>query len=251
MTDGALSGRVALITGASRGFGRATALRFAQEGADLILNYHRAAEQAEEVARTARELGRRVVVIQADVSQQAEAVSLVARALDQFGRIDVLVNNAGVMHLKPFIESGPDTWGHEIGVNIWGVLYCTKAALPAMIERRSGRIINLSSQLAAAGGENLAVYSATKGAVTAFTKSLAREVGRYNITVNAIGPGSIGTDMNRELFDEAQTRRREAEIPVRRVGDPSDVAHAALYLASDGAAFVTGHMLMVNGGWIM
>ena len=248
---GRLDGRVALITGASRGFGRATAMLLAREGADIVLNYRAAEDDARATAAEVEQAGRRSVLIQADVADPQQADSLGRRALDEFGRVDVLVNNAGVMDVHPFATEDPAQWHTMINVNIMGTLVLTRAVLPAMIERRQGRIICLSSQLGHVGGENFSVYSGTKGFILAFTKSLAREVGQHGITVNAVCPGSILTDMNVSIFPPERQKARAAELPLRRMGETSDIAEAVLYLASDAGKFVTGTCLDVNGGATM
>ena len=248
---GRLDGRVALITGASRGFGRATAMLLAREGADIVLNYRAAEDDARATAAEVEQAGRRSVLIQADVADPQQADSLGRRALDEFGRVDVLVNNAGVMDVHPFATEDPAQWQTMINVNIMGTLVLTRAVLPAMIERKQGRIICLSSQLGHVGGENFAVYSGTKGFILALTKSLAREVGPHGITVNAVCPGSILTDMNVSIFPPERQKARAAELPLRRMGETSDIAEAVLYLASDAGKFVTGTCLDVNGGATM
>jgi len=248
---GRLTDQVAVITGASRGFGRATAMLFAREGADVVIAYRAAEREAKEVAVEVERAGRRGVAVRADVGSAADTAALAERALGAFGRVDVLVNNAGIMDVTAFATQDPATWDAMIAVNIYGTLTLTRALLPAMIARHAGRIINLSSQLGHVGGENFAVYSGTKGFVLAFTKSLAREVGRHGITVNAICPGSIITDMNRGIYPPERQKARAAELPLRRMGDPDDIARAALYLASEDGRFVTGQCLDVNGGSIM
>jgi NAD(P)-dependent dehydrogenase (short-subunit alcohol dehydrogenase family) len=248
---GRLDGAVALITGASRGFGRATAIVFAREGADIVLNYRAAEDDARATAAEVEAAGRRATIIQADVADTEQAMALGKQALDAFGKIDVLVNNAGIMDPTPFATQGPDTWHAMIDVNIMGTLVLTSAVLPSMIEQKHGRIICLSSQLGHVGGQNMAVYSGTKGFILAFTKSLAREVGPHGITVNAVCPGSILTDMNLPIYPPDRQKARAAELPLRRLGETSDVAEAVLYLASDAGKFVTGSCLEVNGGATM
>jgi NAD(P)-dependent dehydrogenase (short-subunit alcohol dehydrogenase family) len=245
---GRLDGRVALITGASRGFGRATAILLAQEGADIVLNYRAAEDEARAVGAEVEGAGRRAVIVKADLADRQQAGSLGRQALDAFGRVDVLVSNAGVMDVSPFATEDPGTWDTMIDINIMGTLVVTRAILPSMIERKQGRIICLSSQLAHVGGENFAVYSGTKGFILSFVRSLAREVGQHGITVNAVCPGSILTDMNRSIYPPERQKTRAAELPLRRLGDPSDVAEAVLYLASDAGGFMTGACLNVNGG---
>lgn len=248
---GRLDGRVALITGASRGFGRATAILLAREGADVVLNYRAAEDEARATAAEVERAGRRAALIQADVADPQQADSLGRRALEELGRVDVLVNNAGVMDFHPFATEDPAQWHTMINVNIMGTLGLTRAVLPSMIERKQGRIVCLSSQLGHVGGENLAVYSGTKGFILAFTKALAREVGPNGITVNAVCPGSILTDMNVSIFPPERQKSRAAELPLRRMGETADIAEAVLYLASDAGKFVTGTCLEVNGGATM
>ncbi len=247
-----LRGKVALITGAGRGFGYAIAERFAEAGAELALNYRGSREGCEAIAGRLKQDGRRALVVQADLADGDAIASMTQRVLEAFGRVDVLVNNAGIVIRGPFAESREPTWRSEVEVNIFGTLCVTRALLPGMIERRAGKIINLSSQVALVGGDGSAVYSGTKGFILTWTKSLAREVGRYNINVNAIGPGTIPTDMNRQVYpDEEARQRRAAEVPLRRMGHPRDVAECALFLASEASNFLTGQMLSPNGGNVM
>ena len=246
-----LTGRVALITGASRGFGRAIALLFAREGADVAVNYRAAEAEARATVGEIERCGRRAALVQADVADPEQARSLARRALDTFGRVDVLVNNAGIMDVRPFAAQGLPAWRSMIDVNVYGTLAVTHALLPSMVERRYGRIICLASQLGHVGGENFAVYSGTKGFILGFTKSLAREVGPHGITVNAVCPGSIVTDMNRAIFPPELQAARAAELPLRRLGDAVDVAEAVLFLAAESGRFVTGTCVDVNGGATM
>ncbi len=248
---GRLEGRVALITGASRGFGRATALLLAREGADMVLSYRSGEAEAKAVAEDVKAAGRKAVLVQGDLAKTEDVERVARGALDAFGRVDVLVNNAGVMEVKGFVDQDPSTWRWMIDVNVYGTLGLTHAILPSMVERSGGRVICFASQLGHVGGEKFAVYSGTKGFVLAFTKSLAREVGPHGITVNAICPGSIVTDMNRDIFPPERQKQRAAELPLRRMGDPSDVAEAVLFLAADSGRFVTGQCVDVNGGATM
>jgi 3-oxoacyl-[acyl-carrier protein] reductase len=249
---GRMDGAVALVTGASRGFGRATALLLAREGADVVVNYRAAEDESRQVAAEVEAAGRRALIVQADIADAEQAASLGQQALETFGRVDVLVNNAGMMDVQPFAGQEAGHWRTMIDVNIMGILVLTQAVLPTMIERRHGRIICLSSQLGHVGGQNFAVYAGTKGFMLAYTKSLAREVGQYGITVNAVCPGSILTDMNAHVYPSPERQQaRMAELPLRRFGETSDVAEAVLYLASDAGQFVTGACLDVNGGATM
>lgn len=247
-----LTGRVALITGAGRGFGLATAERFAAAGADLVLHYRASRGGCEQVAAQVEARGGRTVLVEGDITDPGTIQRLADEALAAFGRIDVLVNNAGILRTGPFVESDEASWRDEIETNVYGPLRLTRALLPSMIAQGSGRIITISSQVALSGWGGMAVYSGTKGFVLSWTKSLAREVGQYGITVNAIGPGSILTDMNAHVYpDDEAKRRRMAELPLRRFGTPRDVAECALFLASDAGNFLTGQLLGPNGGNVM
>jgi len=247
-----LQGKVALITGAGRGFGRAIGERFAEAGASLALNYRASAEGCEAVAEQARAMGSQAITVQADVTDGPAVEAMVARVIGELGRIDILVNNAGIMFHEPFAASGEEHWRQEMEVNVFGPLRLTHAVVPGMIGQGYGRMVNLSSQLALVGWERAPVYAGTKGFILTWTKSLARELGQHGITVNAIGPGSIITDMNADVYpDEEAKRRRMGELPLRRFGSPRDVAECAFFLASDAGSFLTGQMLGPNGGNVM
>ncbi len=249
-----LEGRVALVTGASRGFGRAIALACARAGADVAVNYLTSAAPAAEVAREIEKHGRRALAIRADVSREDEVQFMVGTVLREFRRIDVLVNNAGVLVHGPFREIPAARYAGMLAVNVTGTMLCTYHVLPAMIERRHGRIINLSSQLAqrsvsSTGG--FAGYAATKGAIESFTRAMAAEVGQHGITVNAIAPGGIETEMSRNVMTPEYRARRLAELPLRRFGSVEDVAYCAVFLAADEAGYLTGQILHPSGGWVM
>jgi NAD(P)-dependent dehydrogenase (short-subunit alcohol dehydrogenase family) len=248
----ALSGKVALITGAGRGFGQAIAEVFLEAGADLALNYRSSRAGCDALAAQARANGRRALLVQADVTDAAATEAMVEEVIAEFGRIDILVNNAGVMNVQPFVETTEASWQDELQVNIIAPLRLTRAVVPHMIAQRSGKIINLSSQLALIGWDKAAVYAGSKGFILTWTKSLARELGQYNINVNAIGPGSIITDMNRGIYPSPEAAERRAqELPLRRFGTPRDVGECALFLASDAGSYLTGQMLGPNGGNVM
>ena len=245
----ALAGRVALITGAGRGFGYAIARAYLDNGADVALHYRSSGAGVDELAAYGRRRGRRAVPVRGDLADRDAARDIVGETLDAFGRIDILVNNAGTMAIGPFAESDEGDWAADISVNIYGTLRVTRAVLPGMVGGGYGKIVNISSQLALRPWDRGAVYAGTKGFLVSWTKSLAAEVGPRGVMVNAIGPGSILTDMNKNVFpDEASRRAKAAEVPLRRMGDPSDVAGAAVFLASSGSDFITGQMLGVNGG---
>ena len=249
---GRLAGKVALITGAGRGFGRAIALAFAREGARVAANYLGSQAGAEAMVAEAGRLGVEAVALRGDVAREDDVKALVAATLERFGRLDVLVNNAGIMVRAPMLAVPAEECRRMFDVNVTGTMLCSRHALPAMIERKGGRIINLSSQLAqrAVGGGGFAAYAATKGAIESLTRALAAEVGAHGITVNAIAPGGIETDMSRDVMTEEYRTRRLAELPLHRFGGVDDVAYCAVVLASDEAGYLTGQILHPSGGWV-
>ena len=244
---------MALVTGAGRGFGRAIALALGAEGADVAVNYRALAGPVGEVVGALEKLGRRALAVQADVAREDDVRRMVETTLGRFGRIDVLVNNAGVMVHGPFGEIPVARYDEMFQINVRGTLLCTHQALPAMIERGYGRIVNLSSQLAQrpVGAGGFAAYAATKGAVEAFTRALATEVGGHGITVNAIAPGGIDTDMSKAVMTPEYRERRIRELPVHRLGSVDDVACCAVFLAAEAAGYLTGQILHPSGGWVM
>ena len=252
MGGGRLDGRVALVTGASRGFGRAIALAFASEGARVAVNYLSSEREANEVVAESGRLGAEAFALHGDVAQEGDARSLVAATVDRFGHLDILVNNAGIMVRGPLLQVPADAYRRMLDINVTGTIQCTRYALPPMIERRHGRIINLSTQLAqrAVGGGGFAAYAATKGAVESLTRALASEVGCHGITVNAIAPGGIETDMSRDVMTPEYRALRLAELPLRRFGSVEDVAYCAVVLAADEAGYLTGQILHPSGGWV-
>ena len=250
---GALAGRVALVTGSGRGFGRAIALALGEAGADVAVNYSASAGPAAEVAREIEKHGRRARAVRADVAREDDVQAMLDTVLGAFGRLDILVNNAGVMVRGAFAQTSVGAYAAMFSINVTGTMLCIRHALPAMIERRHGRIINLSSQLAqrGVGSGGFAAYAATKGAIESLTRALADEVGQHGITVNAIAPGGIETDMNRNVMTPEYRTRRLAELPLRRFGSVEDVAHCAVFLAGEGAGYLTGQILHPSGGWVM
>lgn len=241
-----LRGKVALVTGAGKGFGWATAEKLLECGANVILHYRESAAGCEALAKRFPD---HTMVAQGDLTSPGTAGSLVELATHRFQRVDILVNNAGRMTLGPFPDSSEDEWRADIDVNLFAPLRVTHAVVPGMIERGGGKIVNIASQLAIGGWDKGSVYAATKGFILTWTKSLAAELGKHGINVNAVGPGSIVTDMNREIYsDDEVSRAKAARLPLRRLGSPSDVAEAVAFLASPASDFVTGQMLSPNGG---
>jgi 3-oxoacyl-[acyl-carrier-protein] synthase-3 len=241
-----LAGRVALVTGAGRGIGRAIALEMGRRGASVAINFRADAGAAESVAQEVRKLGVGCMVIQGDVSSNDDAQKVVRMVLDKWQRIDVLVNNAGITKDRSLQKMTDDDWEQVIGTNLSGTFNTTSAALPAMINQRFGRIINITSVVAQSGAFGQANYSASKGGITAFTKTVAIESAKYNITANTIAPGYTATEMVQEIPEKVASQIR-SRIPLGRFATPKEVAKAAAFLAAD-ADYITGQELNVNGG---
>jgi 3-oxoacyl-[acyl-carrier protein] reductase len=241
---------VALVTGGTRGIGRAIARAFSILGVDVAITGRDPGQVAEAASELSREASRTVRGVAMDVARR-DAVDAAIKALVQdCGRIDILVNNAGITRDNLLMRMKPDEWESVIATNLNGLYYCSQAVLRPMIRQRGGRIINMSSVVGLTGNAGQANYAASKAAILGFTKSLAREVASRQITVNAIAPGYIETDMTRGIGDDARRVLFES-IPMQRIGTPDDVAAAAVFLASEGAGYVTGHVLQVNGGLYM
>ncbi len=245
-----LSGKVALVTGASRGIGRATALALAREGADVIVNYIRSRAAAIEVKETIEGRGRRAIAVQADVSIPTEVEGLFREIDRHFGRLDILVNNAAISHIAPLDQAAADVWNRVIQADLTSAFLCTQAAAFRMIPKRYGRIVNISSIGGVLGMEIDPAYSAAKAGVLGLTRSTARALGRHNITVNAICPGFIETEMSSTLPGEARTWTIQ-ESALHRIGATEDVADAILFFASDYSRHVTGQTLLMDGGVAM
>ncbi len=242
--------KVALVTGAARGIGRAIALALAQEGADVVV-VDVDQGRAQQVVQEIEGLGRKARVISADVSDRTAVQRLVSETLSLFGRIDILVNNAGIIRRGTFLEHDPQEWERVLSVNLGGTFNCTREVVPLMINQGGGRIINISSVVGRMGDiASAPSYGTSKGAINTFTRSLARELAPHGITVNAVAPHAIETEMSQEWPEEKRRQIVEA-IPMKRLGQPEEVAEAVVFLASEGASFITGHVLDVNGGYLM
>ncbi|MDF9295791.1 3-oxoacyl-[acyl-carrier-protein] reductase [Geobacillus stearothermophilus] len=245
-----LEGKIALVTGASRGIGRAVALELARQGANVVVNYAGSEAKANEVVEMIHSLGREAIAVQADVAWAEEVERLVKTALDQFGRLDILVNNAGITRDNLLMRMKEEEWDAVINTNLKGVFLCTKAVTRPMMKQRGGRIINIASVVGVIGNPGQANYVAAKAGVIGLTKTAARELASRNITVNAVAPGFITTDMTEALSEELKGEMLK-QIPLARFGEPDDVARVAAFLASDAAGYMTGQTLHVDGGMVM
>ncbi|MGH6931530.1 MAG: 3-oxoacyl-ACP reductase family protein [Dongiaceae bacterium] len=248
-----LSNRSAIVTGSSRGMGRAIALRFARDGAKVAVNCVNNIEKAEEVAREIRIDGGEAIVVRADVSRKEQAERLVNDAIKAFGKVDILVSNAGIVIDRPFVDSTDEDWTRAIENNLHGFFNIARAVLPHMIGRKHGRIIATGScitEIADFGGNCYSVCTASKGGITAMLRPIAAEVARSGVTVNAVSPGYIATEMLGEI-DSAGLEAALRLVPMRRYGKPEEIAAAMAFLASDDAAYITGQTIRVNGGMSM
>ena len=274
-----LEGKVALVTGASRGIGRAIALRLAEEGADVAINYQVSKEQAEKVsmlvdynrvlqdasnismmveemnqAEDAKEvsdmidsMGKHSCIVRANVNDFEQVNRMRDEVVKELGKIDILVNNAGITRDKSFVKMTPQMWSDVLSVNLDGPFYCTKAVIEGMIERKYGRIVNISSVIGRMGNFGQANYAASKAGLIALTKTLAKEFATKGITVNAVAPGYVGTEMVKSVPKEI-LEKIIAQIPLGRLGEPSEVAGAVAYLVSEDGKYITGQVIDINGG---
>lgn len=242
-----LDGRIALVTGASRGIGRAIAIRLAEEGCDVAVNYNASKDAAEEVVMVIRGTGRRSVAVQADVASPEQVGSMVTKVEGELGPVDILVNNAGIHKHHRSWEMSVEDWDRIIGVNLTGTYLTSRLLGPRMAERGWGRIVNISSIVADIGSDHEAHYTASKAGVHGLTRSLALELSPKGVTVNAVSPGWIRTDMTADVTEE-EMDEAVAEIPMGRIGEPDEIASVVAYLSSPESSYVTGQVLHVNGG---
>ena len=250
MTDLSLKDRVAVVTGGSRGIGRAIALEFAARGAAIVVNYHKSPEAADEVVKQIVEAGGKAAAFQADVSDFKQAESLIKFAIETFGDLRILVNNAGITKDTLIMMMSEADWDAVINTNLKSTFNCSKAAVKHMLRKRAGRILNIASVAGQMGNAGQVNYSASKGGQIAFTKSLAREVAARNITVNAIAPGFVDTEILADMSPDTLEAMLKL-VPLARKAKPEEIAYAAAFLASDQAAYITGQVLGVDGGMAM
>jgi 3-oxoacyl-[acyl-carrier protein] reductase len=242
------AGKIALVTGASRGIGRAIATGLAKEGADIVA-VARSVDALHEISSDIQVLGRKVLPVGADISITDNARGIVDAAIERFGKIDILVNNAGIHLYAPFIEETEALWNELFRINVLGCTFIAQAVVPHMIAQHYGRIVNISSKAAVVGEQGHVAYSSLKGAVSSMTRALAVDLGQFGITVNAVAPGPVVTDMLvNAVPDESQQKQLVAGAPIGRIGRPEDIAGAVLFLASDEADWCTGQILSVDGG---
>lgn len=245
-----LSGKCAVITGATRGIGREIALKYASLGANIVINYRSSDAEAVELKNELEKLGVNTLIVKADVSDFEQASNLINEAKNTFGKIDILVNNAGITKDTLIIRMTEEDFDKVIEVNLKGAFNCLRAVSPIMLKQKSGKIINMSSVVGLLGNPGQVNYCASKAGVIGMTKSLARELGSRNINVNAIAPGFIDTDMTKVLTDE-QKKSMLSQVPLKRLGSTEDVANLAAFLASDQSNYITGQVISVDGGMAM
>lgn len=245
-----LKGKIAVVTGGSRGIGRAIALAMAEAGADVAIDYVSHREAAEEVRQQAERLGVRAAVFQANVADASQVDAMATGVQEALGPVSILVNCAGITRDRSFVKMTREMWDEVIDINLGGVFNVTHAFLPTILQRGWGRIINISSVVGQEGNFGQANYAASKGAMLSFTMTLARELGRKGVTVNAVAPGFIETDMTHDLPD-AVKQQVVAMTPLARMGRPEEVAAAAVFLATPAASYITGQVIAVNGGMYM
>jgi NAD(P)-dependent dehydrogenase (short-subunit alcohol dehydrogenase family) len=247
--DLGLKGKVALVTGGGRDVGRAVALQLAREGAAVAVNYNASAKAAEAVAAEVKAAGGRAVACKADIAVHGEARAMVDGVVKEFGRLDILVNNAGLVLRQRFVDTTPEDWRKQIDVCLYGAIHCCHAAVPYMIEQNGGRIVSLAGDSSRIGESGLAIGGAARAGVIVLMKSLAKELGRSNITANAVALGLVETSHTDKEWLDANREKITRLYPLRRLGQADDVAPLIAFLASDAASWITGQVMSVNGGF--
>jgi 3-oxoacyl-[acyl-carrier protein] reductase len=245
-----LVGKAALVTGASRGIGREIALELARQGANVAVNFSGSEAKANEVVDEIKNLGRDAFAVKCDVSNSTQVTEMVKGTIDHFGHLDILVNNAGITRDNLLMRMKEEEWDDVININLKGVFLCTKAVTRQMMKQRVGRIINIASIVGVSGNPGQANYVAAKAGVIGLTKTTAKELASRNITVNAIAPGFITTDMTDKLPEEVKKEMLK-QIPLARLGETKDIAKAAAFLASDDTSYITGQTIHIDGGMVM
>ncbi|MCT2344253.1 3-oxoacyl-[acyl-carrier-protein] reductase [Niallia taxi] len=245
-----LDGKTALVTGGSRGIGRAIALKLAKEGANVAVNYAGSAALANEVVEEIKQLGKDAIAIQCDVSNGESVANMIKETIDHFGSLDILVNNAGITRDNLLMRMKEAEWDDVINTNLKGVFHCTKAVTRQMMKQRKGRIINITSIVGVTGNPGQANYVAAKAGVIGLTKTTAKELAARNITVNAVAPGFITTDMTDKLPEDVKNAML-SQIPLAKFGEPDDIANAVVFLASDESNYITGQTIHIDGGMYM
>ncbi|MDP4106316.1 MAG: 3-oxoacyl-[acyl-carrier-protein] reductase [Bacillota bacterium] len=245
-----LEGKAAIVTGASRGIGREIALELARNGANVAVNYSGSEAKANEVVDEIKKLGKDAFAIKCDVSNSEEVATMVKETIDRFGKLDILINNAGITRDNLLMRMKEDEWDDVININLKGVFLCTKAVTRQMMKQRNGRIINIASIVGVMGNAGQANYVAAKAGIIGLTKTTAKELSSRNITVNAIAPGFITTDMTDQLPEDVKAEMLK-QIPLARLGEPKDIAKMTAFLASDDSSYITGQTLHINGGMYM
>ena len=245
-----LKGKCAVITGASRGIGKCIAKKFAKEGANVVINYRNNEEEALKVKKELEDLGSQVLVVKADVSELEQAENLIKEAKKEFGRVDILVNNAGITKDNLIIRMKEEDFDSVIKTNLKGAFNCLKAVTPIMLKQKYGKIVNMASVVGVVGNPGQVNYCASKAGLIGMTKSLAKEIGSRNITVNAIAPGFIDTDMTKILSDD-QKKKILSQMPLIKFGNVADIGNVALFLGSENSNYITGQVIHVDGGMAM